>query len=81
MMMLSFLNVAHHVTGDKKYLETAKILRDKYHYHINAMLAKMYFPPEDVVPWDNNLSLMSMYGLLNYEKDPELSLFCKIVIE
>jgi hypothetical protein len=72
MMMLSFLNVAHHVTGDAKYLETAKMLRDRHHYHINAMLSKMYFPPEDVVPWDNNLCLMSMYGLLNYEKDPEL---------
>ena len=36
------------------------------------MLAKMYFPPEDVVPWDNNLCLMSFYGLLNYEEDPEL---------
>jgi hypothetical protein len=72
MMMLSFLNVAHHITGDAKYLETAKMLRDRHHYHINAMLSKMYFPPEDVVPWDNNLCLMSMYGLLNYEKDPEL---------
>jgi hypothetical protein len=72
MMMLSFLNVAHHVTGDEKYLETAQMLRDRHHYHINAMLSKMYFPPEDVVPWDNNLCLMSMYGLLNYETDPEL---------
>ncbi len=26
---------------------------------------------EDVVPWDNNLCLMSMYGLLNYEKYPD----------
>jgi hypothetical protein len=81
MMMLSFLNVTHHVTGDKKYLETAQMLRDKYHYHINAMLSKMYFPPEDVVPWDNNLSLMSMYGLLNYEDDPELILMYRESME
>jgi hypothetical protein len=72
MMMLSFLNVAWHVTGDKKYLKTAEMLREKHHYHINAMQSKMFFPPEDVVPWDNNLCLMSMYGLLNYETDPEL---------
>lgn len=71
MMMLSFLNIAYHVTGDLKYLDTAKELREEHQYHINAMLAKMYFPPEDVVPWDNNLSLMSFYGLLNYETDPE----------
>lgn len=72
MMMLSFLKIAYHVTGDEKYLETEKVLREEHQYHINAMLAKMYFPPEDVVPWDNNLSLMSFYGLLNYEEDPEL---------
>ena len=81
MMMLSFLNVAHHVTGDEKYLETAKMLREMHHYHINAMLSKMYFPPEDVVPWDNNLCLMSMYGLLNYETDPELILMCRESME
>ena len=81
MMMLSFLNVAYHVTEDEKYLETANELREKYHYHINAMLSKMYFPPEDVVPWDNNLSLMSMYGLLNYEEDPELILMYRESME
>lgn len=81
MMMLSFLNVAYHVTNNSKYLDTAKILRDKYNYHINAMLAKMYFPPEDVVPWDNNLALMSFYGLLNYEKDPELILMYRESLE
>lgn len=81
MMMLSFLNVAYHVTGDEKYLETAKMLRDKYNYHINAMLSKMYFPPEDVVPWDNNLCLMSMYGLLNYEEYPELIMMYRESLE
>ncbi|TFG99019.1 MAG: hypothetical protein E4H13_09280, partial [Calditrichales bacterium] len=72
MMMLSFLNVARHVTGDDKYEETAQMLRDKHQYHINAMQSKMFFPPLDVVPWDNNLCLMSMYGLFKYEQDPEL---------
>ncbi len=72
MMMLSFLNVAQHVTGDARYAETSKMLRDQYNYHIHAMQSKAFFPPEDVVPWDNNLCLMSMYGLIKYEKDPEL---------
>jgi len=81
MMMLSFLNVAHHVTGDVTYQETAKMLRDKHNYHINAMLSKMYFPPQDVVPWDNNLCLMSMYGLLKYEEDPELILMYRESLE
>lgn len=81
MMMLSFLNVASHVTGDAKYDETAKMLRDKYNYHINAMHAKEFFPPDNVVPWDNNLSLMSFYGLINYEKDPALLLMYRESLE
>ena len=81
MMMLSFLNVASHVTGDSKYEEAAKMLRDKYNYHINAMHAKEFFPPDNVVPWDNNLALMSFYGLINYEKDPELLLMYRESLE
>mgnify|MGYP000442275919 CR=1 FL=1 len=81
MMMLSFLNVASHVTGDEKYDEVAQMLRDKYDYHINAMHAKEFFPPENAVPWDNNLSLMSLYGLMNYEKDPELLIMYRNALE
>ncbi len=81
MMMLSFLNVAKHVTGDIKYDETAEMLRNKYNYHINAMHAKEFFPPDNVVPWDNNLSLMSLYGLINYEQNPELLLMYRESLE
>lgn len=81
MMMLSFLNVASHVTGDSKYDEVAEMLREKHQYHINAMHGKEFFPPENVVPWDNNLSLMSFYGLINYEKDPELLLMYRNSLE
>ncbi len=81
MMMLSFLNVASHVTGDSKYDEVARMLRDEHDYHINAMHAKEFFPPENAVPWDNNLSLMSLYGLMNYEKDPELLIMYRNALE
>jgi hypothetical protein len=81
MMMLSFLNVAKHVTGNKKYDEAAQILRDKYGYHIYAMHPKEFFPPENVVPWDNNLCLMSLYGLINYETDPSLLLMYRQSLE
>lgn len=81
MMMLSFLNVASHVTGDGKYEETAALLRKKHNYHINAMHAKEFFPPNNVVPWDNNLSLMSLYGLINYEQDPELLLMYREALQ
>ncbi len=81
MMMLSFLNVASHVTGDPKYEEVAKMLRDKHDYHINSMHAKEFFPPGNAVPWDNNLCLMSFYGLINYEKDPELQIMYRNALE
>lgn len=81
MMMLSFLNVAEHITGDAKYGEVAATLRDEEHYHINAMVPRPTFPPDNVVPWDNNLALLSFYGLLNYEDDPELWLLYRQSLE
>lgn len=81
LMMLSFLNVAKHVTGDPKYDVVAKMLRDEQQYHINAMHGKEFFPPGNVVPWDNNLCLMSMLGLMNYETDPELLIMYRMSLE
>jgi len=81
MMMLSFLKVAEHVTGNEKYAETAKMLREKHNYHIYAMQSKMYWPPHYVVEWDNNLCLMSMYGLMKYEQDPELLFMYRLGLE
>ncbi len=70
--LLSFLNIAHHVTGDAKYRDVSRQLRERYAYHINAMDGRAVFPPENVVPWDNNLAFLSYWGLLKYETDPEL---------
>ncbi len=81
MMMLSFLKVTHHITGDPIYQEKFQELCDKYFYHINAMQSKMYYPPDFVVPWDNNLCLMSWYGLFRYEDDPEKLLMWRIALE
>lgn len=81
MMILSFLRVAYHVTGDKIYNDKFNELCDKYFYHINAMQSKMYFPPEYVVPWDNNLCLMSWYGIFSYEEDAEKLLMWRIALE
>ena len=81
LMLLAFMSVAEHVTGDSKYAETAAMLRDKYKYHINAMTARPTFPPENVVPWDNNLALMCFYPLMQYESDPELLLMYRLSLE
>lgn len=81
LMMLSFLAVAEHVTGDSTYGETAAMLRRDHAYHINAMYPRTYFPPDSVVPWDNNLALLSFYGLMNYETDPELLIMYRQSLE
>lgn len=72
MQMLSYLNVAHHVTGDQKFLDAAKYLRDEHDYHVMAMNSRSKYPPTSYVPWDDNLAFQSHYGLIRYEKDPEL---------
>ena len=81
MVLLSFLNVASHMTGDSKYEDVARMLREKHDYHINSMHAKEFFPPENAVAHDNNISLMSFYGLMNYEKDPELLIMYRNALE
>ena len=81
LMVLAFMSVAEHVTGDPKYAATANMLREKHKYHINAMISRPTFPPENVVPWDNNLALECFYPLMQYENDPELLLMYRLSLE
>lgn len=79
--MLSFLNVAAHVTGNGKYLESAKQLREQHAYHINALWGKAVWPPSAVVPWDGNLAFTSLYGLVKYETDPEVAKYYRLALD
>jgi len=81
MMMLSFLRATEHVTGDSRYGDVFDRLCADHKYDFLAMQSKTYFPPEDVVPWDNNLCLMSWYNLLRYEQDPERVLAWRLSME
>ncbi len=81
MMMLSFLRATEYVTGDPKYGEVFDRLCSEHHYDFLTMKSKTYYPPEDVVPWDNNLCLMSWYNLLRYEQDPERVLAWRLSME
>ena len=81
MMMLSFLRATEHVTGDAKYAEVFDQLCAEHKYDFLAMQSKSYFPPEDVVPWDNNLCLMSWYNLLRYEQNPERVIAWRLSME
>ncbi len=80
-MMLAILSIAEHITGDSAYGEVARSLRDEHAYHINTMVARPTFPPENVVPWDNTMALFALYPLFQYETDPELLILYRIAIE
>jgi hypothetical protein len=70
--MLSYLNVAFHITGDQKYRDTAKQLRDKHAFHINAMSPKYQFGIGSGNQSDDEMAFMAFYNLIRFEPDLEL---------
>ncbi len=70
--MLSYLNVAYHMTGDMKYRKVAKELRDKHSYHINVMWPKYQRGIGSGNQSDDEMAFMAYYNLVKYEPDPGL---------
>ena len=70
--ILSYLNVAYHMTGDMKYRKAAKELRDKHSYHINVMWPKYQRGIGSGNQSDDEMAFMSYYNLIKYEPDPKL---------
>ncbi|MBX7259653.1 MAG: hypothetical protein K1Y02_25075 [Candidatus Hydrogenedentes bacterium] len=72
--ILTYLTIAHHVTGDVKYREALLHLAIDEGYAMNGMNNPKFVPvPEG--PWhqpDDNMSFMNYYHLVRYEKDPKL---------
>ncbi len=79
--ILSYLNVALHITGDQKFAKAAKYLRDEHDYHANAIKGRSAWPPAAVVPWDPNLAFLSYYGLIEYEQNPDLKELYKLSLD
>ncbi len=69
--LLSYLKVTEHLTGDEKYRKVARELIDKHGYARNTVNQKIVIAGE-VNHSDDELAFVSYYGLLRYEKDPEL---------
>jgi hypothetical protein len=69
--LLSYLKVAEHVTGDDKYLKTARELIDKHGYARNTINQKIVIAGE-VNHSDDELAAVCYYNLVRLEKDPEL---------
>ena len=70
--ILSYLNVAFHVTRDEKYRDVAKELRDRHSYHINALTPKLQKGIGTGNQSDDEMAFMAFYNLIKYEPDPEL---------
>jgi hypothetical protein len=70
--MLSYLATAHHMTGDAKYLEVAKELREKHNYHQNLLVPKYQRGIGTGNQSDDEMAFMCFYNLIRYEPDPML---------
>ncbi|MBI3210806.1 MAG: hypothetical protein HYZ37_18130 [Candidatus Solibacter usitatus] len=68
--ILSFLKVAHHITGDARYNAEYRRLALAEGY---AKMSATYNPPQGRINYsDEELAMLSFYPLLVYEKDPAL---------
>lgn len=71
LMMLSFLNTAHYITGDEKYQEHYRDLIENHHYLDNLLLQKKLWPDE-MNHSDDQLSAICFYPFLQIEHDPTI---------
>ena len=68
--ILSFLKVAHHITGDEKFESAARELITQHGYHMNTIRQKVVNPPSVINHSDDELAFLPYYNLLVLEKDP-----------
>lgn len=69
--ILSYLAVAEHVTGDPKYGEISRELREKHAYTANAMVTKIQRGVGSGNQSDDEMAIMCYYNLIRYTKDEE----------
>ncbi len=66
-----FMQTAYALTGDAKFKAGLEQLL-KWRYHTFTVRQKLTFPPEAVVPWDDELAFQCYHPLLRYATDSEL---------
>jgi hypothetical protein len=67
----TYVITAHALTGDQKFADGLQQLLD-WGYHTYTVRQKLTFPPDYVVPWDDELAFRCYYPLLKYADDPYL---------
>ncbi len=71
LQILSFLKVAHYITGDKKFQDHYRALITEHRYLDNILLTKKHFPDENNHS-DDQLGYVAWYPILQLEKDPKV---------
>ena len=67
----TYMTTAYALSGDEKFQAGLQQLL-KWRYHTYTVRQKLTFPPDSVVPWDDELAFFCYHTLLRYAKDPEL---------
>jgi hypothetical protein len=67
----TYVQTAFALTGDQKFQAGLEQLL-KWRYHTFTVRQKLTFPPESVVPWDDELAFRCYHPLLRYARDPDL---------
>lgn len=67
----TYVQTAYALTGDERFQAGLEQLL-QWRYHTYTVRQKMTFPPDSVVPWDDELAFRCYHPLLRYARNPEL---------
>jgi hypothetical protein len=70
--ILSYLEVAAHITGDPKFAAAVRYLNQQQAYAANVMIPKSNTGPGSGNQSDDEMGFMDFYNLIHYEADPAL---------
>ncbi|MBX3436465.1 MAG: hypothetical protein KF861_03170 [Planctomycetaceae bacterium] len=70
--ILSYLKVAEHMTGDRKYTDAYNSLLNDHGYKASILISKTQSGPGTGNQSDDEMAFMCYYTALSYEDDPEL---------
>lgn len=68
--MLTYLRIAHHMTGDARYDAAARTLVTQHGYAMNILYPKVTLGVGGGNQSDDEMAFMNYYHLLKYERDP-----------
>ena len=67
----TYMHAAYALTGAEKFQNGLQQLLN-WRYHTYTVRQKLTFPPDAVVPWDDELAFFCYATLLRYAQDPDL---------